>query len=115
MVTVPRSSIDQVKFITEHDILKFVGTVATALLVPLMMWSFISLHSTLGVLSDKVTELHEQVAVIRQDIKSQREYISAEFDVSKSQVRAVGEIVKDFRAEAGELARSIGVKAAKRK
>jgi hypothetical protein len=97
MVTVPRSSIDQVKIITEHDLLKFVGAATTALLVPLILWTFISLHNELGELSKGLVELHEQVAVLKTELKKQHEYTAAEFDVTKAQIRNVYDATKDVR------------------
>lgn len=115
MVVVPHTSVDQVKLLTEHDVLKFVGTVATALLIPLMMWSFISLHNTLNSLGDKVVDLHEQVAVLKVELTKQREHIAAEFDSTKSQVRASTLVMQGLRSDTGDLMKTITLKAAKRK
>jgi len=117
MVAVPRSSIDQVKVITEHDVLKFIGTLATALLIPLLMWSFISLHSTLGALSDKVVELHEQVAILKMEMRKQYEHTVAEFDATKSQIRQSTSAVTELASGTRELVSKtvLKVKTAKRK
>jgi hypothetical protein len=115
MVAVSRTSIDQAKFITEHDVLKFAGALASAILIPLVMWSFISTHNAISNLSRGLTELHEQVAVLQTKLDKYQDYAKAEFDVSRSQVRAVGDMVKDFRAEAGEFAKSVVAKSAKRR
>ena len=115
MVVVPRSSVDQVKILTEHDVLKFVGTVASALLIPLMMWSFISLHNQLGDLSKGLTDLHEQVAVLKVELKKHHEYTAAEFDVTKAQIRNVGAVTQSLRSDAADLMKTISIKAAKRK
>jgi len=117
MVAVPSSSIDQVKVVTEHDVLKFIGTLATALLIPLLMWSFISLHNTLSSLSDKVIELHEQVAILKTEMKKQHEYTAAEFDATKSQIRQGVSAVSDLADGTRELVKKTvaKVKTAKRK
>jgi hypothetical protein len=115
MVVVPRSSVDHCKFITEHDVLKFVGTAATALLVPLLIWMFASMHSGFTELSKSAADLDKRITVLQVELMRYQDYARAEFDVSKAQVRAVGEVVKDFRAEAGELAKAIGARAASSK
>ena len=90
MVDVPRSSIDPVKVITEHDLLKWVGTALTALIVPLMFWVVTSQSSRLDRLAEGLNQLHEQVAVLQVKLKVHSELTTAEFDATKSQIRAVG-------------------------
>jgi len=108
------------KLITEHDVLKLLGTMATAILIPLLMWTFISLHNKLDALTSSVVDLHEQIAVLKVEFKKQHEYTAAEFDATKSQIRAAGAVVQGLRSDAGDLikavnAKTANIKAAKRR
>ncbi len=115
MVAVPRSSVDQVKLITEHDLLKFAGVIGTALLIPLLIWSFTTLHNDFSAISNSVHELDTKVAVLQSQIKQFRELTSAEFDATKSQIRATNLAVIGLRTDTGDLLRVITTKTAKRK
>jgi hypothetical protein len=115
MVDVPRSSIDPVKVITEHDLLKWVGTALTMLIVPLMFWVVTSQSSRLDRLAEGLNQLHEQVAVLQVKLKVHSELTTAEFDATKSQIRAVGDKVQGLREDAGKLLQVVSIKAAKGK
>jgi hypothetical protein len=112
MVAVPSSS---VKYITEHDILKFVGALASALLVPLVAWLFISLSGKLTTLDDHIRSLDVQVAVLQEKLKHHAETVAAEFDSTKSQIRAHGLIVQGIRSDATDLIRAVSTKVVKPK
>ena len=112
MVAVPNSSI---KYVTEHDILRFIGTLASTLLVPLIIWLFVSLSSQLSTLGDHIHRLDVQVAVLQSEVKKHRETAAAEFDAAKSQIRTTSALVQGLKEDANSLIKVINTKAAKGK
>jgi len=112
MVAVPSSS---VKYITEHDILKFVGALASALLVPLVVWLFISLSGKLTTLDNNIRSLDIQVAVIQEKLKRHAETVAAEFDATKSQIRSHNLIVQGVRSDTTDLIKAVNTKVVKPK
>ncbi len=108
MVDVSRSSIDRVKVLTEHDLLKFLGTMATAILIPLVLWMFISTHSQLEKLTESYYSLHEQVAVLEDKLKKHHEYTAAKFTEAKDQMQGL-------REDAGAVIKVMNAKTAKGK
>jgi predicted PurR-regulated permease PerM len=112
MVAVSQSS---VKYITEHDILKFVGALASALLVPLVAWLFISLSSKLTALDDHIRNLDVQVAVLQEKLRKHSETVAAEFDATKSQIRSHNLIVQGVRSDTTDLINAVNTKVVKPK
>jgi hypothetical protein len=110
MVTVPRSSLDPAKVITEHDLLKFVGTLATTLLIPLAMWGFYGINTKVNTLVDNVHKLDVQVAVLQSQLRQHHDYTAAEFDATKTQIRAVGQVVNDLTSNAKLLVKIVSEK-----
>jgi len=91
-----------------------VGRVVTVVLLPLLMWLFVSTHNELEQVRMRLAEVHEQVAVLTAEFRRNVNVTAAEFDAAKSQIRANGLIVQGLRADAGELLKHIVLKTAAR-
>ena|SRR5208337_1066533 len=114
MVVVPPRSLDPVKVAFEHDLLMLVGRAVTVVLLPLLMWLFVSTHNELEKVRTGLAEVHEQVAVLTVELRRHVSVTAAEFDAAKSQIRANGLIVQGLRTDAGELLKHIALKTAAR-
>lgn len=113
MVTVPYTSVDRTKFITEHDVLKLVGAVASALLVPLVVWMFISTHNAMVNLRTGLAEVHEQVAVLKSNQEKLQAFAITQFNASRSQEAVTGAAIQGLREDAGNLIKAVNSKAVK--
>jgi predicted nucleic acid-binding Zn-ribbon protein len=113
MVDVSHSSIDRVKVLTEHDLLKFLGTMTTAVLIPLVLWMFISTHNQLEKLTESYYTLHEQVAVLEDKLKKHHEYTATKFTEAKDQLTATSTAVQGLREDAVAVIKVMNTKTAK--
>jgi len=97
MVTVSSSSVDPVKAITEHDALKFVGTLVTTLLLPSVLWMFINMNTKLNDMVSSIHKLDIQVAVLEEKAKVRHTSITFQSLATRAELINIKESIQQVK------------------
>jgi len=96
------------KIVTEHDVLKWLTTAITAVVIPLMLGLVWSMSAKFDKLAESHQSLAIEVATLKGQLSQHHKYITGEFEATKSQLNEAWHSLKGLERSTADLVSQTG-------